>query len=86
MLINGKTITEKFSIVKKIRSFFISVEKKLQHKIYQTRRYCSYYLKRPNPNTLFTSPTSTDEVKDNMQDLKANKSTGPNSLLIVFHF
>ena len=39
----------------------------------------SYYLRRTNPNTFFTSPTSLDEVKD-LQDLKTNKTTGPNSL------
>ena len=55
------------------------MEKKLQHKIYPTRRDYSYYLTNPNPNIFFTLPTSPDEVKNVIQDLKANKSTGPNS-------
>ena len=32
----------------------------------------------PNPNTFFTSSTLPDKVRYVIQDLKTNKSTGPN--------
>ena len=64
---NGQTITEKLKIAE---NFFTSIGKKLQNKIHPTNRDYSYYLKRPNPNTFFTSPTSPEEVINIIQDLK----------------
>ena len=80
LLINGHTITDQFSIAENFNNLFISIGRKLQHKIYPTRRDYSYYLQHPNSNTFFTSPTSPDKVKDIIQDLKTNRSPAPNSL------
>ena len=45
---------------------------KLQSKIYSSTGDYFYYLNSPNPN-ISTSLTSANEVKDIIQDLKANK-------------
>ena len=72
--------SHKFSIAENFNKFFRSIGKKLLHKINPTRRYYLYYLRYAIATTFFTSPTSSAEVKDNIQDLKTNKSTGPNGL------
>lgn len=98
LLINGQTITDKFTTAEKFNNLFLyQLEKNYNIrsmqlkeitliivdilKICPTRRDYSYYLRHPNPNSFFTSPTSPDEVKDNIQYLKINKSTSSNSLL-----
>ena len=57
LLINGQTITDKFSTAENFNSFLHQLEKKLQHKIYPTKRDHSCYLRHPDPNIFFTSPT-----------------------------
>ena len=59
LLVNGQTITDKLNIAENFNNFFTSIGKKLQNKIYPANRDYSYYLKSPNPNTFFTSPTSS---------------------------
>ena len=40
----------------------------------------SDYLKNPNAETFFMTPTTPGEISDLMQTLSSNKSTGPNSI------
>ena len=63
LLVNGQTNTDKLNIAENFNNFFTSIGKKLQNKIYLTKRDYSYCLRSPNPNTFFTSPTSPEEVK-----------------------
>ena len=80
LLVNEQTITDKLNKAVNFNNFFTSVGKKLQKKIYPTNRDYSYHLKSPNRNTFFTSPTSSEEVINVIQDLKTGQSTCPNSL------
>ena len=80
LLVNAQAITDKLKIAENVFHFFTSIGKKLQKKIYPTNRDYSCYLKSSNPNTFFTSPTSPEEVRNVIKDLKTSKSTGPNNL------
>ena len=79
--VNWQTVTDKLNTAEKTtKQDRKKIRKKLQNKIYPTNRDYSHYLRSPNQNTFFSSPTSPEEVINFIQDLKTSKSTGPNSL------
>ncbi|XP_057294609.1 uncharacterized protein LOC130623135 [Hydractinia symbiolongicarpus] len=58
----GSMVTDPKVIVNTFNSFFASVAEKIRSKIPKTLKTFSHYLKNSNPNTIFLSPTTKDEV------------------------
>ena len=80
LLIDGKTITNPKDIAESFNNFFTCIGAKLQSNIPSTRRHYFDYLKHPNPETFFISPTTPDEIKNIIKSLKSSKCVGPNSI------
>ena len=80
LLIDGKTITNPKDMAESFNNFFTSIGAKLQSNIPPTRRHYFDYLKHPNPETFFISPTTPDEIENIIKSLKSSKCVGPNSI------
>ena len=63
---------------------FTSISKQIEEKLMKPKHRYSEYLKNPNANSFFISPTNSDEVLSVIKELKNNKSTGPPSIPSIF--
>ena len=79
LLIDGKTITNPKDMTESFDNIFTSIGTKLQSNIPPTRRHRIDYLKHPNPETFFISPTTHNEIK-NIKSLKSSKCVVSNSI------
>ena len=77
---NGKSCSDPVSIADNFNSYFSSVGKKIQNKIHSQHVNFSQYLNHPTVNSLFITPTNSEEITDIISSFKANKATGPNSI------
>ena len=59
---------------------FPSIAKQIEEKLAQPKDKYYKYLKNPNINSFFVSPTNSDEMLSVMKELNNNKSTGPASI------
>ena len=80
LLIDGKTITNPKDMAESFNNFFTSIGAKPQSKIPPTRRHYFDYLKHPNSEAFFISPTTPDEIKNIIKSLKSSKCVGPNTI------
>ena len=55
---------------------------KLLKKIPPTAKTIHSYLKTPNGNSFFLTPTTTKEIEDIISNLKLDKAVGPNNIPI----
>lgn len=72
-------VTDPKVIANTFNSFFASVADKIRSKIPKTPKTFSHYLKNSNPNTIFLSPTTKDEVLKCISSFNQNKASGPYS-------
>ena len=87
LVIDGKAITYPKDMEESFNNFFTSIGAKLQSNISPIRRHYFDYLKHPNPETFFISPTTPHEIKNIIKPLKSSKCAGPNSIPIkILHF
>ena len=80
LLIEGNTITDSQIISEHFNNFFISIGQDLQKNIAPTKKHFSDYLKAPNTDTFYISPTTPKEISDLIKTFKNSKSLGPNSI------
>ena len=73
LLTDGKTITNPKDMAESFNNFFTSIGAKPQSNIPPTRRRYFDYLKHPNSETFFISPTTPDEIKNIIKSLKSSK-------------
>ena len=59
---------------------FTSIAKQTEENLIKPKHKYSEYLKNPNANSFFISPTNSDEVLSVIKELKHNKSIGPSSI------
>ena len=80
MLLEGNTITDSQDISEHFNNFFTSIGQDLQKNIAPTKKRFSDYLKAPNTDTFYISPTTPKEISDLIKTFKNSKSLGPNSI------
>ena len=77
---NGFAITDPSQIANTFNSYFSSIGETLQSKIHSSHTHFTRYLKNPNVQSLFISPTDSNEVSNLISKLKNGKASGPNSV------
>ena len=80
MLIEGNTIIDSQDISEHFNNFFTSKGQDLQKNIAPTKKHFLDYLKAPNTDTFYISPTTPTEISDLIKTLRNSESLGPNSL------
>ena len=89
MPIEENTIADSQNISEHFNNFFTSVSQNLQKIIAPTKKHLLDYLKAPNTDTFYISPTTPKEISDLIKTLKNSKSLGSNSrptnILKEFH-
>mgnify|MGYP001799793358 FL=1 len=79
--INGEFETDTEVISNHFNDYFSTIAHKLSDKIKPSKFSFDHYLNNPNPNSFYIEPVTKEEILDYIKTtLKANKSTGPNSL------
>ena len=63
-----------------LNNFFTSIGQVQQKNIAPTKNHFSDYLKAPNTDTFYISPTTPKEISDLIKTLKISKSLGLNSI------
>jgi len=77
---NNSTITDPKEISNSFNNYFSSIGQKIQSKIPKTKSNFMQYLNNANPNSIFISPTTENEIAKLISSLDQSKSTGPNSI------
>ena len=74
LLDNGNLITSEKEVANTSNKYFINVADNLTKKLENTNADIYDYLKNPNINNFFTSPTSKEEVFDILKELDPTKA------------
>ena len=80
LLIEGNTITDSRNISEHFNKFSTSISQNLQKYIVPTKKHLLDYLKAPNTDTFYISPTAPKEISDLIKILKNSKNLGSNSI------
>ena len=80
--INKKLTTNNHAIAEEFNTFFNAIAGKIDEKLIPASYQYQTALNEPNQNTMTLLPTTEDEIKSIIKELKANKTTGPNSIPI----
>ena len=80
LLIKGNTIPDSQDSSEHCNNFLTLIGQDLQKNIAPTKKHFSDYLKTPNTNTIFISPTTPKEISTLIKALKNSKRLGPNSI------
>ena len=75
LLDNGKPITNEKEVANTFNKYFINVADNLTKDLGESDANIHDYLKNPNRNTFFTSPTTQEEVLEILLELDPNKAT-----------
>ena len=76
----NKTVKNSCEIASKFNKHFTSIAKQIEENLIKPKHNYHEYLKNPNVNSFFISPSNSDEVFSVIKELKNNKSTGPSSI------
>ena len=80
IIADDNTITDPIEIAENFNNFFTSIGTNLQKKIPPTKKNFTDYLKKPNSENFTIAPTTSDEIRDLIHNLKSSKSVGPYSI------
>ena len=72
--INGTVTSDPLLVANSFNSYFSSVAGKIRSEIPESDRHFSSFLKRPNLNSVFLSPVTSDEVCKLIQSMSCSKS------------
>ena len=78
--IDGIVTSDPFQVANSFNSFFSSVAESVRSTIPESDKHFSEFLRNQNPNSLFLSLVTVDEVFKLIQSLSPSKSSGPNSI------
>ena len=73
-------MSDDHNIASNFKSFFTSIAGKLLKKIPKAKRTFHSFLTKSNSNTFFLSPTTPDEVLNELKTFNLNKPNGPNNI------
>ena len=74
------TITNSSDIPNEFNRHFTSVAKEIEEKLIKPKHYYSKYLKKPNSNSFFITPTNNEEVLSEIKNLKKDKFSQHSSI------
>ena len=74
------TFTNSSDITNEFNRHFISVAKQIEGKLIKPKHHYFKYLKNPNSNSFFITPTNNEEVPSEIKNLKKDKSSGTSSI------
>ena len=80
--IDNKTISDDHIIANHFNSFFTSIAGKLLKKIPKAKKISDSFLTKSNAKTFFLSPTTPEEVLNELKTFNLNKASGPNCILV----
>ena len=78
--VNGVLNSDHNIIAESFNSFFSNISMSIRNKIPFANKNFRNYLPNANLNSIFLSPTSTEEVLNCINNINSNKATGPNSI------
>ena len=80
VIVNNKLISEPVEVANKFNEYFSTIAENLQAKIYDTGTDFHQYLKDRNEHSIFIQPTNPLELIRIINNLNANKASGPYSI------
>ena len=80
LYINGEDISDPQTIADTFNRYFGTIAENTKNKIVDSTTPYSYFLKNPNPKSLFLTPSTATEIGEIIVSLKNNKATGPGSI------
>ena len=80
LIVNNKLISEPVEVANKFNEYFSTIAENLQAKIYDTGTDFHQYLKDRNEHSIFIQPTNPLELIRIINNLNANKASGPYSI------
>ena len=80
ILEKGSSLIDPTQIANAFNCYFSSIGETLQSKIHSSYLHFTKYLKNPNINSLFISPTDSTEIFNLISSLRNGKAAGPNSI------
>ena len=78
------TVNSPKEIAEELNKHFISIANNIEKKLIKPNCDYSKFLKNPNKDSFFITPTSKEEVASIIKTFKNNKSSGPFSIPIKF--
>ena len=80
LIVNNKLISEPVEVANKFNEYFSTIAENLQAKIYDTGTDFHQYLRDRNEHSIFIQPTNPLELIRIINNLNANKASGPYSI------
>jgi len=78
--IGNAVISNPLAVANEFNTYFTSVADAIRSSIPQCDKHFSSFLKHPNPNSIFLSPVTSDEVSKIISSMPSSKAYGPNSV------
>ena len=75
LLINNSIETDQTIVAEEFNTFYSNIGPELSKKIPKTKFNFEYFLKEPNPNCMYLSPITKDELSNIIRGLNKNKSS-----------
>ena len=82
--VNNMTLNSPKAIAEEFNKHFTSIARNIEKKLIQPNCDFSKFLKNPNRDSFFITPTTKEEVTSSIKTLKNSKSTGPSSIPTKF--
>ena len=82
--VNNMTVNSLKEIAEEFNKNFASIAKNIEKKLIKPNCDFSKFLKNPNRDSFFITPTTKEEVTSSIKTLKNSKSTGPSSIPTKF--
>ena len=82
--VNNITINSAKEIAEEFNKHFTSIAKNIEKKLIKPNCDFSKFLKNPNRDSFFITPTTKEEVTSSIKTLKNSKSTGASSIPTKF--
>ena len=80
--IDGNVTSDPEKVANSFNSYFTSVADTIRSRLPVSNKHFSDFLSQQNPNSVFLSPVTPDEVSKIIQSMSPSKSSGPNSVPI----
>ena len=78
--VRNSVLTDPEIVANNFNDFFTSVADTVRASIPNTNHHFSSFLKHRNPNSIFLSPTTPEEVAKIIRSFSETKSSGPHSI------
>ena len=80
IVLNNKSITDTSAIADTFNEYFANIGSDLAKSIPHATKSYKYFLQEPLSNSFYLSPTTPEEVEEEITNLNTNKASGPISI------